>query len=163
MKQLFKLAVILLATGLTLASCKSGNNNDTASKNQPVAETPEDQVGAEEDAAPMIAGKYQLHEKRYVAEYNYTFDLDHVIEIDEAGKWTAQISYLESAAEISGFVNDKNELVVEKYLVMGDGDGEYDNEMKGRILGIVGNDEIHGPYDTDLVPFDNKAVLKKNI
>lgn len=163
MKQLFKLAVIFLITGLTLASCKTGNDNDTASKNQPAAETPEDQVGTEEDAAPMIAGKYQLHEKRHVADYNYTFDLDHVIEIDEAGKWTAQISYLESAAEISGFVNDKNELVVEKYLVMGDGDGEYDNEMKGRILGIVGNDEIHGPYDTDLVPFDNKAVLKKNI
>lgn len=163
MKQFFKLSVIFFITGLTLASCKTGNDNDTASKNQPVAETSEDQVGAEEDAASMIARKYQFHEKRYISDYDYTFELDHVIEIDEARKWTAKISFIESVAEISGFVNDKNELVVEKYLVMGDGDGEYDNEMKGRILGIVGNEEIHGPYDSDLVPFDNSIVLKKNI
>lgn len=167
MKNLYKLTAILLFAGLTLASCKSGNDNGTPSKNQPVTETSEDstdvQVGATEVAEPLIAGKYQFHEKRYIADYDYTIDLDHIIEIDNARKWTAKISFLESVAEISGFVNDKNELVVEKYLIMGDGDGEYDNEMKGHVLGTVGNDEIHGPYDSDLVPFEDDFILKKAI
>ena len=41
--------------------------------------------------------------------------------------------------------------------------GEYDNEMKGHVLGTVGNDEIHGPYDSDLVPFEDDFILKKAI
>lgn len=149
MKHISKLAAILFLSGLMLASCKS--NNDS---------TPASNITGN-DVTSIVAGKYQWNTSVYNPDFQDWFSFDHVINLEASKKWTAELSYFESNAQISGFINDKNELVIEKYTMMGDGDGDYSGENKDRVLGIYVDNMEHGPFIIGLYPFNDTIVLTK--
>ena len=86
-----------------------------------------------------IEGKY--HWKEYYSDWEVT--LSGIIIIDGSKKWTAKVQGIEAYWHYSGYVNEKDELIIEKAFV-DDSEGRHpDEESKpGSVFGTCDGKKV---------------------